>query len=91
MSSTGRTLSMTLPVTGVSHCSGDAEWVCCLGCEHPLGLVQPESEDPSRLIGTCDECGRWYLLDWHPGAREGVMLLLPDHGVLLRTYAGKTA
>ena len=62
--------------------------VCCLNCDTNLGLSQPESEEPARLIGTCGECGRWYLLDWHPNFREGLMILLPDHAEVLESFAG---
>jgi hypothetical protein len=89
MSSSGRSLTVTMPATGVSHCPDDEGWVCCLGCGEHLGLVQPVSEEPERLVGTCDNCGRWYLLDWHCGSVEGVMLLLPGHAELLLTFSGK--
>lgn len=87
MSASRRKLSVTMPVTGVHHCPGDFDSVCCLNCEMHLGLTQPESEEPARLIGTCGECGRWYLLDWHPSFREGLMVLLPDHADLLKIFA----
>ena len=80
-----RTISLEMPFAAISHCVQDEEWVCCLNCDQPLGLSQPENEEPERLIGTCSGCGRWYLLDWHPGSNEGVMLLLPDHCKMLRS------
>ncbi len=86
MSPPARKLSVTMPVAGVHHCPGDLASACCPGCDHHLGLTQPESEEPARLIGTCPECGRWYLLDWHPGSSEGLMVLLPDHQDLLRIF-----
>ena len=87
MAKTHSSLSVTMPVTGVTHCPGDPEWVCCLSCGEHLGLVQPESDEPERLVGFCGGCGRWYLLDWHPGSLEGLMLLLPKHEDLLREFA----
>ncbi len=87
MTSPPLSLSVTMPVTGVWPCPDDAEHVCCLGCGEQLGLTQPETEEPERLVGTCGGCGRWYLLDWHPGSRKGLMLLLPAHDELLHGYS----
>jgi hypothetical protein len=84
-----RPVTVTMPVVGVEPCGARADWVCCLGCDQPLGLTQPEAEEPSRLVGTCGECGRWYLLDWHPGSGEGLMLLLPTHEGLLDAAGGR--
>jgi hypothetical protein len=54
-----------------------------------LNLVQPESEEPQRFIGTCARCGCWYLLDWLPGTAEGLMLLLPNLGEMLIAFRHK--
>jgi hypothetical protein len=72
-------LPVTLPVAPVRPCPEDATWVCCLNCAAPLELHQPEAEEPQRFVGTCDQCGRWYLLDWVPHSTEGLMLMLPSH------------
>jgi uncharacterized protein YbaR (Trm112 family) len=79
-------LPVTMPVTGIAHCPVDSEWVCCLNCEQHLGLVQPETQEPERLVGICESCGRWYLIDWHPGSRQGLMILLPEHEKLLHSF-----
>jgi hypothetical protein len=79
MSESSRSLSVTLRATGVMPCPQDATWVCCLNCDAPLVLHQPVAEDPRRFVGTCDQCGRWYLLDWIPLSSEGLMLLLPSY------------
>jgi DNA-binding transcriptional LysR family regulator len=89
MTATTRTIALEMPFAAISHCEHDSEWVCCLNCDHPLGLSQPESQEPERLIGTCPGCGRWYLLDWHPRSREGVMLLLPDHRMMLHSFPAR--
>jgi hypothetical protein len=86
VSSPQRSLAVTMPVTEVSQGRDDFEWGCCLNCGSPLGLVQPEVEDPWRFVGTCAACGCWYLLDWHHDSREGLMILLPNHGELLRVF-----
>jgi hypothetical protein len=68
MSASVRALSVTLPITPVLPCDEDATWVCCLGCGAPLELHQPDAGEPQRFVGTCDQCGRWYLLDWVPNS-----------------------
>jgi hypothetical protein len=75
-----------MPVAAVLPCADDATWVCCLGCGAPLEIHQPEAEEPRRFVGTCDECGRWYLLDWVPLSGDGLMLLLPTREELWATF-----
>ena len=70
---------MTLRATAVSPCPENETWVCCLSCAEPLELYQPDQQESRRFIGTCDHCGRWYLLDWVPLSSEGIMLLLPTY------------
>jgi hypothetical protein len=79
MSESNRFLPVTLSVAPVLPCPEDATWVCCLNCGAPLELHQPEAEEPRRFVGTCDQCGRWYLLDWVPLSGEGLMVMLPTH------------
>ena len=86
MSGSTRSVSVTLRATGVMRCPEDATWVCCLNCAAPLELHQPDAEEPRRFVGTCDQCGRWYLLDWVPLTGEVLMLLLPSHEELQATF-----
>lgn len=83
MAESARFLAVTLPVAAVLPCPEDATWVCCLNCSAPLELYQPEAEEPRRFVGTCDQCGRWYLLDWDPLLAEGHMVMLPTREELL--------
>ncbi len=46
----------------------------CLSCKEDLALHQPDVERPDRLLGTCHECGRWYLID----DEAHIMAALPD-------------
>jgi hypothetical protein len=48
--------------------------VQCPACRDHLFLHQPDEERPDRLLGTCDECRAWFLID----AAEKVMVRLPD-------------
>jgi hypothetical protein len=35
----------------------------CPNCEARLILHQPDPELDDRLLGTCDDCKEWYLVD----------------------------
>jgi hypothetical protein len=82
---------VTLPVAAVLPCPEGATWVCCLNCGAPLELHRPQTEEPRRFVGTCDQCGRWYLLDRVPLSAEGPMLMMPGHEELQMTIASQDA
>lgn len=46
----------------------------CARCSAMLERHQPDSERPENILGTCADCGAWYLID---EAREKVYPL-PD-------------
>ena len=52
----------------------DRTGVRCPACRDYLFLHQPDEECPDRLLGTCDECRAWFLID----AAGKVMVRLPD-------------
>jgi hypothetical protein len=66
--------------------------LCCTTCQAPLNLHQPDEEQPSQLLGTCDSCFRWFLLveselDW-----EGMLLFeLPSAETIRKTFAVPSA
>ena len=43
-------------------------------CHSPLDRHQPVDATPERLVGTCDECGTWFLIN----DETHVMVPLPD-------------
>ena len=45
----------------------------CAKCLEELDRHQLDVELPNRLLGTCESCKTWYLID----LEEGLMLLLP--------------
>jgi len=55
----------------------------CPNCDDPLVMHQPDEQSPDRLLGTCEECGAWFLLDL---AGE-VMVRLPDVESLRETQS----
>ena len=54
----------------------------CLNCSLPLALSQPDLNSPDRLLGVCEECKRWFLVDLIPGETEGFLWRLPDVEVI---------
>ncbi len=50
----------------------------CTECESPLVIHQPDPRLPDRLLGTCEGCKSWHLID----GKRGVMALLPDEEAL---------
>jgi hypothetical protein len=51
---------------------------CCLHCYSPLVLHQPDPGSPERLLGVCEQCRHWFLIDLMPKQSEGVMIRLPE-------------
>lgn len=50
----------------------------CLACGDHLLIHQPDPESPERLLGTCDTCGSWHIMD----CDRSVTVLLPDADAL---------
>jgi hypothetical protein len=46
----------------------------CGACGAPLELHQPDADLPDRLLGICQVCKAWWLLD----GEAGLMARLPD-------------
>jgi hypothetical protein len=55
----------------------------CLRCGAALQLHQPDDDAPQRLLGTCDACGGWHLID----CDGSVVVLLPDAAAFCDTEA----
>ena len=54
----------------------------CLSCSLPLSLSQPDLNAPERLLGVCERCGHWFLIDLIPDRTEGLLCRLPDIEVI---------
>ncbi|SIO66062.1 hypothetical protein SAMN05444166_7944 [Singulisphaera sp. GP187] len=50
----------------------------CEKCDEELERHQLDIELPGRMLGTCELCKAWYLID----LEGGVMVLLPDESDL---------
>jgi hypothetical protein len=59
-----------------------AESSRCPNCTEVMTVLQPDYELPNRLIGACERCKRWYLIDILPDVSGGTMLRLPDMQVI---------
>lgn len=57
----------------------------CLACGDFLLIHQPDVNDPDRLLGTCDGCGSWHLID----GDRAVIVLLPDADVFSRAEVAR--
>ena len=61
----------------------------CLNCSSPLSLSQPDLDMPDRLLGICEHCKNWFLIDIVADQGEGTMVRLPEAQVI-RTLARAT-
>ena len=48
--------------------------ILCARCQNALERHQPDGERPDQMLGTCNDCGTWYLID----SEGAVMFTLPD-------------
>lgn len=67
------TISLALGLLALSPDGEDTAAVRCPACRRPLTLHQPDPGWPDRLVGTCEGCRTWLLID----AAMGVMVRLP--------------
>jgi hypothetical protein len=60
----------------------------CPSCELPLNLIQPDENEPSRLLGTCEVCESWaFLVELEPDWRKVLLIELPDDESLRQQFA----
>jgi hypothetical protein len=63
--------------------------LCCPDCEVALNLLQPEEEDPSRLLGTCGICSKWFvLMELQPDWKNAVLVEIPTTEILCPMLEG---
>ena len=62
--------------------------LCCPACRSPLNLIQPEEDEPERLLGTCDSCGRWsFLVELETDWKKALLVELPNGDEICRRHA----
>ena len=69
-----RTVALSLTVSRFWIDPGVHADPSCLACGESLLIHQPDINAPERLLGTCDDCGSWHLIDWD----RAITVLLPD-------------
>jgi hypothetical protein len=82
--SSQQTASVSLTMTRVRTRHDLLSQIACMSCDIKLDLHQPNLACPDRLLGICEGCQRWYIVDLVPGEEEAVMVLVPDAVFLLR-------
>lgn len=73
-------VSLCLPMASrPSDCRANwTEATECLECGGRLEFHQPDAQRPDRMLGVCEECHRWSIVEVDAG-RAGVnLVLLPD-------------
>jgi len=69
-----RMVRLALAVSRLRIDSEDPADPECLACGESLWIHQPDIDTPERLLGTCDGCGAWHLID----GDRAITVLLPD-------------
>ena len=64
---------LSLDLIRMASCHADHLGVACPICDSLLMIHQPDEGSPDQLLGTCTECGSWFLID----ERENLMVRLP--------------
>lgn len=59
----------------------------CPDCHTPLNLMQPDEEEPTRLLGTCETCSKWaFLVELEPDWQRVLLIELPDGEAIRRGH-----
>ena len=77
-----REVSVRLQASTVSTPLDDVISIDCTGCAQSLDLHQPDAALPNRMLGTCEACQAWYLIEFSSEGTSAVILRLPTAGVL---------
>ena len=74
------TIPVPLTLKRILILSYELAQVRCLSCDTGLDLHQPDAQSPDRLLGICERCRQWYLLDLLLDEEAAVIVLLPEKG-----------
>lgn len=77
-----RRVEATLDILPFPRLREDPAGTACLHCSSALTLHQPDPQSPDRLLGVCEGCHRWFLVDLVPGRPDGVLVGLPGEEVV---------
>ena len=66
-------------VVRVLDAEPDSSSLYCTDCQIPYNLIQPDENDPCRLLGTCEGCSKWvYLVEVEPEWKTSLIIELPN-------------
>jgi hypothetical protein len=82
-----RRVDLSLIVDHVPMPEGGLTPIACPRCQSTLCIHQPDPNFPDLLLGTCGECGNWFLVGLSPDGREALSLNLPDLDEIRGTLA----
>ena len=71
-------IRLALEVIRLRPGSDDLSEIDCPDCHGPIVIHQPDEGLPDRLIGICDTCTGWFLIE----SSAGLMVRLPDEECL---------
>jgi hypothetical protein len=71
-------------VTALAISEEGLETPYCRDCKQPLNVHQPDEERPSHLLGTCDGCGSWYLIEIRQDQSKAYLHDLPNVSAIHR-------
>ncbi len=71
-------IHLALEIIRLRWRSDDLSEIGCPHCHGPITIHQPDEGLPDRLIGICDSCGGWFLIE----VAAGLMVRLPDEETL---------
>jgi hypothetical protein len=61
----------------------------CPDCGIPLNLLQPDENEPSRLLGTCESCSKWvYLVEMESEWIQTLFVELPNGEAIRQRLVG---
>ena len=65
--------------------------LCCPECQVALNLHQPDEDEPSQLLGTCDCCSRWFfIVENDLGSDEMLLFELPSAETIRAALVGRS-
>jgi hypothetical protein len=67
-------VTVAIPIFRIPHRSEQGLPEHCAECGGTLDVTQPDAAEPDHLLGTCGDCGAWYVLAWQEWGEHGVMV-----------------
>src|SRR5438067_1676467 len=71
-------MTITWTVTSLTISDQGLEAPRCRACQSGLNVHQPDEDHPEHLLGTCDDCGAWYLIEVDANGTEAFLYDLPN-------------